>query len=175
VRILLRHPAFTPEDHRSPDDSLKLSNVPGPRESLREGERLATHTLDLETVPRVGVYADVLDQERHVLSPLAERRHLEDHVGEAVVEVVAEDSLLDDRLEIAMGGGNHSDVDPPRVRRPDWLDLPRLEKARQHHLRIEPQVAHLVEEDRPAVGDGQTPSLLVAAPMNAPARARRAR
>jgi hypothetical protein len=39
VKILRRHPALAPEDHRPPDDGLELPDVPAPRKPLDEGER----------------------------------------------------------------------------------------------------------------------------------------
>jgi len=73
VKILRRHPALAPEDHRPPDDGLELADVPAPRKSFDEGERLVSHPLDREIAPRVGVDADLLDQERDVLSDVAFR------------------------------------------------------------------------------------------------------
>jgi hypothetical protein len=51
------------------------------------------------------------DQEAEVLEPFAERRHLEVEAGDAGQEVGAEGAAGDQRLEIAVGGGDQADVD----------------------------------------------------------------
>jgi hypothetical protein len=59
-----------------------------------------------------------------------------------------------------MGRGDEPHVDTPRLGGSDRPDLAALEKAEEHDLGIEGEVAHLVEKDRPAVGDSEEAWLL---------------
>ena len=59
----------------------------------------------------VDLAAEVLHEERDVLTTVAQRRHLEHRVPEPVVEVLAEGALLDRGLEIAMGRRDDAHID----------------------------------------------------------------
>ena len=103
----------------------------------------------------VDLPADVLDEERQVLAPLPERRDAEDDPPQAEVEVLAEAAGPRVRQEVAVGRGDHPDVDAGRAGRPDRPDLAAREEPEQGGLRLGGELADLVEEDRAAVGGGE--------------------
>ena len=86
------------------------------------------------------------------LRALAERRELQGDDVEAVVEVLAEVALRDALLEVAVRGGDDAHVDLERLVAADALERPLLQEAQQLHLRGQGDLAHLVEEERAAVG-----------------------
>ena len=72
---------------------------------------------------------EVAGQERDVLAPLAQRRHVEGDDVQAEVEVLAEGPPADLLLEVLVGGGDHPHVDGHRGRAAHRLDLLLLEGA----------------------------------------------
>ncbi len=92
-------------------------------------------------------------KQRDVLAPLAQRRHVDREHGEAVEEIGPEAPLGDGGAQVAVGGGDHAHVDAVRLVRAHALDLALLQRAQQHRLQLQRQVADLVEEERAAVGD----------------------
>ena len=62
------------------------------------------------------------------------------------------DAVRDHLREIAVGRGDDADVDSERLLSADPLERAVLEHAQQPHLRVERQLANLVEEQRAAVG-----------------------
>jgi hypothetical protein len=95
----------------------------------------------------------VLDEERDVLAPLAQRRHVEGHHVEPVVEVLPELARAHGRPEVHVGRRQHADVDGDRPHAPEPLDLALLERAQELRLEVEPQRADLVEEEGAALGE----------------------
>ena len=83
---------------------------------------------------------------------LAQRRQLDLHPLEPVVEVLAEPPLADQRLQVLVGRGHQPHVHRDRPPAAHARDLPLLERAQQPHLEGGLHVADLVEEERAAVG-----------------------
>ena len=86
------------------------------------------------------------------LEALAQRRHPDREHVEAVVEVLAELAVLDQLDHVAVGRRDQAEVDLDRLLGADRIDLAFLQRAQQLHLRVERQLADLVEEQRAAVG-----------------------
>src|SRR5215510_2812123 len=87
-------------------------------------------------------------QMRNLFAPVAERRNKNPDDIQAVIEVLAEFSLLDALLEIRVGRCEHPHVHRLRTRVTDRHHLALLEEAQQFRLDIERQVSDLVEEER---------------------------
>ena len=51
------------------------------------------------------------DEDTEVLDALAQRRQIDAHAGEPGEQVGAEALLLDERVEVAVGGGDEADID----------------------------------------------------------------
>ena len=103
---------------------------------------------------------EVFDEYGDVLAPLAQRRDLDrDHV-EPVEEILLELALGDELPQVAVGGGDHADVDALGALRPERLELALLQHAQQLRLQRGAERRDLVEQDRAAVGEGE-PAFLV--------------
>ena len=92
-----------------------------------------------------------------IVEPLAQRRHADGHYRETEVEVLAETAAIHLALEIAVGRADDANVHLARARLPDPADLARLERAQELRLKLDRQLADLVEEDGPAVGRLECP------------------
>ena len=107
--------------------------------------------------PAIVVGADLLekvrDEHRDVLAALAQRRQLDRHDREPVVQVLAEPPAGDLGLQILVRRGDDADVDLDRLAAADALELALLEHAQHLRLRVRVHVADLVEEQRAAIGE----------------------
>src|SRR5262245_25127770 len=99
----------------------------------------------------------MLDEVRDVLAPVPQRRDLEPEDVEAVEEIRPELALFDGGLEVPVRRRDAAEVHLDRAVAAHTRDLPFLEDAQEIRLRLERDVADLVEEDRPAVGDLELP------------------
>ena len=95
---------------------------------------------------------EVRDQQRDVFAALVERRHLDVHDVQAVVEVLAELPADHQLLQIAVRGRDHAHVDRDRIGAADRADHVLLQHAQQLHLQAHRHVADLIEHQRAAVG-----------------------
>ncbi len=130
---------------------LELAHVARPALPPQLLERLDGHPAH----PAAGLAAHLLEetaeQERQVVLPLAQRRHLEHVAGEPVEEVLAEVPLGDRRAEVDVGGGEDPHVDLDRLLA-ERHHLALLQHPQQLGLEGQRQVADLVEEEGAAVG-----------------------
>ena len=93
----------------------------------------------------------VRDEEREVFTALSQRRHVQRKDIQPVIEIRSEPAGRHLRLEIPVRGGDQPGIDPEHLRRAEPLDLARLQHAQELHLDRLRKLAHLVEEDGPAV------------------------
>ena len=96
---------------------------------------------------------EVLRQQRNVLVPLAQRRQLHGDDVQAVEEILAELPLLHHLAQLDVRRGDDPDVDLDRLDAAEAHELALLDHAQQLGLRLERDVADLVEEDRALVGE----------------------
>src|SRR5206468_7427842 len=89
---------------------------------------------------------------RDVLPPLAEGWEVDVEDAESVVEVVPELAQRDRVPKRAIGGGEHPDVHLDRLGATHPEEGAGLEHTEELYLRRGRDVADLVEEDGPAVG-----------------------
>src|SRR5207244_2581023 len=139
------------------DRVLELAHVPLPLVRAERAVRVGGQGLRLPLETRRGRGEGVLDQERQVLGPLAQRRERDRDDVQAVVEVLAEAPRLHLGLEVLVGGGEDADVDLERAVAAHPFELALLEHAQDLRLRLERHVADLVEEERAAGGDLELP------------------
>src|SRR5437773_958718 len=92
----------------------------------------------------------MVDEAWNLIAPFAKRPDREADDVQAVEEIFAELTGVHGLFEIGVRGGDDADVD----RQGGWLaergDFPRLEKAQELGLQIEPQLADFVEKQRAA-------------------------
>src|SRR5437867_906340 len=141
--------------HRALDHILQLAHVAGPIVADQTIERLGGDDA-LAEVSGI-LREEVLDQERDVAPTLAERRQMHGHDVEPVEEILPEAPFLHQRLEVAVGGGQHTYVDADRLLTPQALDRPLLQRTEQLGLQLDRHVTDLVEVERAAVRELELP------------------
>jgi len=93
-----------------------------------------------------------LHQQRNVLSPIAQRRHMDRHHAQPEEEVLAEFALGDHPREVAIGGGHQPHVHLDGGIAADALEGALLaEHAQELHLRGAVDLADFIEEKRAAI------------------------
>src|SRR5262249_44951271 len=102
--------------------------------------------------PRKGC-GEESNKQRDVRLALAQRRNLDGEDVQTVQEVGSEFSVADGLVEVAVSGRNHPDADADRPAAADRLEPLAVKHAEQLHLRVEGQLAHLVQKDGAAVGE----------------------
>ena len=91
-------------------------------------------------------------QRQDVVSPLAQRGHVQlDHL-EPIVQVLAKSAARNSVGQLAVGGGQHAHVDPAALVLAHAADLALLQRAQQLDLHAGRDLAHFVEQQRAAVG-----------------------
>ena len=93
---------------------------------------------------------EVGDQLGDVLLALAQRRQLDRHDREPIVEILAKLSVADELPEVLVGRRQDAHVDLDEHVAADRLDLALLDHAQQLVLHLGRDVADLVEEERAA-------------------------
>ena len=111
---------------------------------------------------------EVIGEEQDVFAPLAQRRQMNPEHRDTIVQVFAKPAVGDRTLEVAVGGGNETDVGLERRRAADPLVLPFLQHAKELGLHGRRQLADLVEEQRAAGRQLEAPALRRSAPVKAP-------
>ena len=86
------------------------------------------------------------NQQRNVLAAPAERRHLDVHDVQTIVQVLAELSADHELMQVAVGRGNDAHVDRYRLGAADRTDLILLQHAQQFDLQAHRHVADLIEQ-----------------------------
>ena len=76
------------------------------------------------------------DQFGNVLAPLAQRRQVDRHHVEPVVQVLAEAAVARFGQQVAIAGGDDAGVDADGLRVADALELAFLQHAEQLHLQL---------------------------------------
>src|SRR5258706_3926015 len=139
---------------------MELAEVAGtilPRQELRGGLREAL-AIDAQVARALG--EEMARERGHVLALLAQRRQAKADQVEPVEEVLAEEALLQARLEFLVRGRNHAHVRRERRVAADAIELAVGQHTQQARLQVRRHVADLVEEERAALG------LLEAAPAH---------
>ena len=95
---------------------------------------------------------EVLHEQRDVVLALAQRRQLHGDDVQAVEQVLAEPALLHHVAQVDVGRGDDAHVHLDRLDAAEPHELALLNHAQQLGLRVERDVADLVEEDRALVG-----------------------
>src|SRR5262249_22318492 len=135
------------------DHVLELPYVAGP--GIRRDEvqcSLVEMPYRLARLARVPV-REVGDEKRDVGPPLPERRDIDRKNAQSIEEIRPKRAARHGGLQVPVRRGDDADVDLDRAGRAEALELAFLENPQQGELRVEGQIADLVEEDRAAVGE----------------------
>ena len=129
------------------DDVLELADVAGPSVPFEQLERLRR-----EFGLRIAAAREMGDKGPDVRAPLAERRHVDVDDAQPVEQILAKLAGRYALGEVAIGCGNHPNVDPSRALvGPDPLQLARFEEPQKQRLHPQAHLPHFVEEERAAV------------------------
>src|SRR5258708_4634233 len=136
------------------DPVLELAHIAGPALAGAPRQRAGGEARK-DVAPELGRHAaaEMLGEQRDVLSPVAQRRDGHDIEGETVQEIAAEAALIGQRRQIDISGGDDADVDTLHVVAADALEGAVLDDAQDLLLDGERGVGDLVEEQGAAVGD----------------------
>ena len=118
--------------------------------------------------PLGGPPQEVHRQFDNVVTPLPQWRQDDANHVEPIEQVFAKASLRDQRFQVLVRGGDQADVDLDRLVPPHRFELPLLQHPQQLDLRLERDVANLVEEQRPAVGHLEPPHLVAVSSSERP-------
>src|SRR6187455_3760643 len=94
----------------------------------------------------------MIHERRQILAPFAQRRHQNGYDVETIIQIIAKLSRSHQRLEVAMGRGENPDIDLDRLAGADPFELAFLEDAKEFRLKVERQVADLIEKQSACVG-----------------------
>ena len=95
----------------------------------------------------------VLREQPDVVAPHPQGRQIDPHHVDPVVEITAKLATLHHLVDVAGSRGHHADVDGVFLAGAHPTHPPLLEHAEQFGLERQRQFAHLVEEQRAAVGE----------------------
>ena len=135
---------------------FQLPDISGPRVALKKLHGFGRHTIDAAVHGGLTLADQVPDEIGNVVPAFAQRRQTHGKHVQPIVQVVAKSAVRDSFLEIAVRRGDDADVDLSRARSAEALELTLLQDAQKLGLQIERQVANLVEEQRPAMGQLRT-------------------
>src|SRR5437870_2643428 len=139
------------QNYGAMDHILQLADVSRPRMVTERLPRLARDHIDA-AIQAAGKLADeVIDERVDVLRPLTEGRYRDREDVQAVVQIVTEAAPFDHPGEVAVRGGDQTDVDVDRPCPAETLELVFLQHAQELRLQLERDLAHLVQEERATV------------------------
>jgi hypothetical protein len=141
------------------DQVLELAHVAGPGVAQERLHDRLRHPLDAAAELGPAPLDDRPHQEWDVLPPAPERRNEDGEDPEPVVEVFAKTALGEGPGEIAVGGGEDSDVHLHGPDTADALELAGLEDAQKLGLKVQGEIADLVQEERASVRELEAPDL----------------
>jgi hypothetical protein len=129
-----RRPSERGPEHTAIDDVLELAHVAGPVTVLQAPERVDREPSRGQPQPPGGRAGKVARQHGNVLTPFAQRRHVQRERGETMVEVRAKAAGLHLAVEPPVRGCDHTHVDAMHAIAADPLDLALLHGAQQLRL-----------------------------------------
>src|SRR4029450_2002257 len=144
------------ENHRPFNYVLQLTNIAWPTIGLKEFERLFVDRPDILPCPACETLHEVFEQHQNVVLTLSERWHFDGKDIEPIKEVRAEGPTGFGGFQITICGSDDSNVDLDGLVSPGSLEFPFLPHSQQPDLRVGWKFAHLVEENRSAVGQLET-------------------
>jgi len=110
----------------------------------------------------------VLRKRGDVAKALPQRRQVQSHNVQPVVEIGTEAPLGHCLAQVLVTGGDHTHVNRNRARTPNWYDRSFLQDAKQLALQWPAHVSDLVQKDGPAIGGPEEPDGRVRRPGEGP-------
>ena len=140
------------QQHGAGDQAFQLAHVAGEGVAGQVVQRRLGPAIVIALQEASGFGGEVPGQLQDVLGAGAQRRQLDGEVRQAIEQVLAEAPFLDQRAQVAVGGGDDAHVDLVRLRAAQRAHLAFLQHAQQLGLQRQRHVADLVEEQGAAVG-----------------------
>src|SRR5262245_22079977 len=125
---------------------LELPNVAGPQIRAERVERAGREALDDLAGGGCVLARKVLRQQRHIVAALAQRGDDDGDAVETVIEILAEQSLLDALAQIAVRRGDEANIDGNRLVAADASQHAILEHPQELGLQRTRQLGYLVQE-----------------------------
>src|SRR4051812_42804294 len=94
----------------------------------------------------------IVDQELNVAAAVAQRRDVEFEDRQAVIKVFAKTAVADKIGQVAVGGGDDSDIDVDFFCAADRQERMPLQNSEQLGLTVERHLADFIEKQRSGVG-----------------------
>jgi hypothetical protein len=132
---------------RSANDVSELSYVAGPRLFLEVSERIGNDCAG----GTIAALENPLRKNGDVLGMLTQRRQSDDDLRKAIKQVFPESTAFHHGREVSVSCRYDPHVDLGRLTRTDARHLLALEHAQELRLKLERQLANLVEKDRAAM------------------------
>jgi hypothetical protein len=101
-----------------------------------------------------------MDQQWNVLPPLAQRRYFDGKDPQPIKKIFAKLVIADHAFQIAMCGGNQTDIDLNGFRTSKPFELLLLESPQQLWLKLKAYVADLVQKKASVVCQFESPPFL---------------
>ena len=152
---------FLSDNHGALDRILQFANVAQPRLLLQVVHRYGRDPSDALVHGQRELADEVVDEHGDVLAAVAQRRQFDAEDVEPVKKVGAELAFLDQFFEVLVGGGDAAEVHVDDLVAANAGDFALLQHPQQIGLRLEGDVADLIEENRSAFGDFELAFLAV--------------
>src|SRR5436309_3486012 len=94
---------------------------------------------------------EIIDQNRNVLTPLAQRWHIDRQHVNAIVKIVTETTVRHHRPQIAIGGRDHAHVNIHLMRPTNAAYLSFLKRAQELGLNANVELCDLIEKQRSSI------------------------
>ena len=133
---------------------FQLTNVAGPVISQHNFDRFVAENFFLSRSAR-GTLHEVGDEKRDILATLAQRWDAQAENIKAEIQVAPESASGDSLLQVAVGGGQNTNVDGNAARASDGTDFFFLNGAQQFGLKVDGKFADFIEKYGSPFGDGQ--------------------
>ena len=130
----------------------ELAHVAPPGLREQAGLALRRYRQPLQPVPRGDLREQVAGERQDVGAAVAQRRKRDPQEVQAMEKVLAKHALPHEVIEGAVAGGDHSDIHRDLARAAEPADVALLDGGQDLGLRRQGQRAHLIEEQRAAVG-----------------------
>src|SRR6266852_4865149 len=141
------------------DPVLELADVARPGISLQRPQRFGAQRAQLPSVGRGVLAQEMLAERPDVLAALAERRDLDVEHVEPVEQVGPEAPREGRATQRDVAGRDDADVQGAGPARAQPGERPLLQDAEQLGLHLQRQLGHVVEHERPSVGQLELPGV----------------
>src|SRR5574341_1403153 len=140
------------QDYGTLDGIRQLSHLAGPVVPCEQLPRVGRDVLDpLSQIAAVSGQ-EVIDQRDNILGALSEWWKRDGDDIESEEQVLSEQALADRFIQASIGGGHEAKIDPDRLCSTYPLKLVLLKYAEELRLQARLQVADLIEERGPPIG-----------------------